>query len=149
MKSNLMKFGGGFTIIELILVIATIGVFASFVYFNYPGATKGARDARRMSDLKSYQVSLEFYAGKNAGLFPQSTGPTDLTNYCSVLGISANACLDDPKGGEYLYEANVQASAYTIYASLEKSGNYYVFCSNGKSGTTASAPSGGVCPVFN
>ena len=51
----------GFTLIELIVVIAIIGMLASIVMAVLVGAQKDARDKRRITDVKSLQNALELY----------------------------------------------------------------------------------------
>jgi prepilin-type N-terminal cleavage/methylation domain-containing protein len=49
----------GFTLIELMVVIAVIGVLASIAIINIPEAQKRARDAQRQADLRQLQTKLE------------------------------------------------------------------------------------------
>jgi len=51
----------GFTIIELIVVIAIIGLIAAIVLSSFDTVQKKARDARRVSDIESVQKALELY----------------------------------------------------------------------------------------
>lgn len=54
----------GFTLIELLVVIAIIGVMSSIVYSSISGARIKARDAKRLSDMRTMQMALEFYYDK-------------------------------------------------------------------------------------
>lgn len=51
----------GFTLIELLVVISIIGLLSSVVLVSVNSARAKARDAKRLSDLKQYQLALEFY----------------------------------------------------------------------------------------
>lgn len=137
----------GFTVIEILITLIVIGGIAAIVMINYPSATKKARDVQRMNDLKSYQTALEFWANKNGGVYPTSA-PVDIANLCTDLGMSSSGCPKDPKGGTYSYETDSGGLKYTIYSQQEQTSENYVVCSNGKSGDTATTPSGGVCPTF-
>ncbi len=60
----------GFTLIELLVVIAIISVLSSIVLSQLNEARAKARDARRISDLKSIQTALELYRTEN-GEYPR------------------------------------------------------------------------------
>jgi prepilin-type N-terminal cleavage/methylation domain-containing protein len=51
----------GFTIVELIVVVAVIGVLASIVMVNYSGAQAKARDTKRISQLTSIAEAITSY----------------------------------------------------------------------------------------
>jgi prepilin-type N-terminal cleavage/methylation domain-containing protein len=60
---------GGFTLIELMVVIAIIGVLASTVLANVSDARKSARDAIRLQDMKAMHTALERFYNDN-GMYP-------------------------------------------------------------------------------
>lgn len=51
----------GFTFIELMLVIAIMGILAVLITGNYVTSLKRGRDARRKGDLEQIQRALEMY----------------------------------------------------------------------------------------
>jgi len=56
----------GFTLVELVVVIAIIGILSSIVLASMDGARQSARDAKRVADIKNIQVALAlFYADNN------------------------------------------------------------------------------------
>jgi prepilin-type N-terminal cleavage/methylation domain-containing protein len=143
-----MKHKKGFTFIELIIVIALIGIIGSFFLLTFPSAQKKGRDTQRRSDLKQYQAVLERYANSNSSVYPAGSG--FMVTYCGVL--KTGACPDDPKGNPYEYVATASSLSYYIFAALEMpdtSGNtlYFVVCSNGTTGETDISPSGTNCPI--
>ena len=93
----------GFTIIELIVVIAIIGVLSSIVSANVIGLIRKARNAKRLIDVENYVKALQA-AYVDDGVYPAGD---DDQNYC-CLGISKNGnvcsysgtfvpvCSDDP-----------------------------------------------------
>lgn len=62
----------GFTLIEILVVIAIIGIILSILTVNFNEARKKSRDKARQSDLKSLQLAIETYKAQNNGLYPQA-----------------------------------------------------------------------------
>ena len=61
------KLQAGFTIIELLIVIAIIGILATLVLTNFQGAQAKGRDTTRKSDINSIYQKLEEYYNENGG----------------------------------------------------------------------------------
>ena len=70
----------GFTLIEMMVVIAVIGVLAATVIPSVQGVTMQARDARRKSDLNNIQWALESFYEEN-GYYPPSDCGWDCNGY--------------------------------------------------------------------
>lgn len=51
----------GFTLVELLVTIAILGVLSSIAIVVFRGVTAGVRDSRRISDLQSIKQALELY----------------------------------------------------------------------------------------
>lgn len=103
----------GFSLIELLVVISIIGVLVAVAVSSYTNAQIKARDARRRSDMKTIQATMEQY---------YSTAGTN--SYGSVTtSFSPNPVPTDPKPTFATYSTtNVVASAYCICAQLEETG---------------------------
>lgn len=63
----------GFTLIELMVVIAIIGLLASVVLASLSDARASARDAIRVQDMRSIHTALERYANDHGGTYPNPT----------------------------------------------------------------------------
>ncbi|MEZ4104242.1 MAG: prepilin-type N-terminal cleavage/methylation domain-containing protein [Candidatus Paceibacterota bacterium] len=64
MYTNWQKTGFGFTLLEILIVLAVIGILASMVLFNTADSGKQARDSQRQSDLRELQSAIELYKNK-------------------------------------------------------------------------------------
>ncbi len=63
----------GFTLLELLVVMAVIGILSAIVVATLSGARLKGRDAQRIGDIKRIQVALSLYYGKNDG-YPATIG---------------------------------------------------------------------------
>lgn len=59
----------GFTLIEILIVVAIISILASVVLVGLGPTQRAGRDARRISDLRQIQTALELYFNK-CGYYP-------------------------------------------------------------------------------
>lgn len=153
---NLIENYKGFTLLELLIVIAVIGVLARIVVVSFPAASKRARDATRRSDIKQYQTAMETYINRSTtGSFYANSGTPDSTD-CGTSNLKMSACPVDPKS-TWNYTLNSTATGYIIYAQLEQPNDstkpYFVVCSDGRVGECADpgaifacATGAGSCP---
>ncbi len=63
----------GFTLIELVVVIAIIGFLASVIFATMTNVRLDARDKRRIEDMKSLEVALNLYHNDH-NEFPRESG---------------------------------------------------------------------------
>ncbi len=153
MKSN--KTVSGFTLVELLIVMAILGVMITFVTITFSGSQKSARDANRKSDLSQYRTALEAFANQTDGLYPAHTSAVNADSLCGASELNlAIVCPVDPKTGtapySYRYISNgssgITATRYALFAYLERSANYWIMCSNGTTKGKTSAAVIGDCP---
>ena len=109
--------------IELLVVVAIIGVLTALVTVNLQDARERARDVRRKSDVKQIQNAFELYKNdQNPQAYPDSaTWSVDL-----VDGEYMKAVPTDPttvqisSWPDYSYD-QVTTLTYTLVACLENS----------------------------
>ncbi len=111
----------GFTLIEILIVVAIIAILASVVLVGLGPTQSLGRDARRLSDLHEVQNGLELYYNKG-GSYPVigagkwATLETALTS--DAIGI--NSVPNDPtSGATYQYGTDAAGTTYVIAAVLE------------------------------
>lgn len=68
--SGLHQYRSGFTLLELIVVVALIGVLSMLGASSYINSQKRGRDAKRTNDMKNIQNAFESYYGDNNGAYP-------------------------------------------------------------------------------
>lgn len=71
-KKLTQSLAAGFTLIELIVVMAIIGILVATVAGNFQTSRLKGNDARRKSDLRQIQSALETYLN-DTGLYPTAS----------------------------------------------------------------------------
>ncbi len=128
------KKKSGFTLLEMLVVIAIAAMILSFIFVSIRSAKQKSRDSKRESDAKQLQSILSIYAN-DRGLYPTCAaetiinGSTDClsTELVSSGAMQSNRLSTDPLqtgtcGGSnsyvYCYQS-ANGSTYTIRYSLE------------------------------
>ncbi|KXS45969.1 MAG: general secretion pathway protein G [Candidatus Frackibacter sp. T328-2] len=82
---NVAKREEGFTLIELMIVIAVLGILAGIAIPRFSGVQDKAEVAAVKSELKSIQTGLEMYNAEN-GEYPGNL--SDITSYVEIDGLN-------------------------------------------------------------
>ena len=102
-QTNSLGQKRGFTIIEVVLVLAIAGLIFLMVFIALPTLQKAQRDTQRRNDLSRIQTQLTAYAGSTRGKLPGNTDDTMLkgfvSGYLSGTGTSAGDDYQDPTTG--------------------------------------------------
>lgn len=121
--------GAGFTLIELIVVIAILGILATIGLTSFQTSQMKSRDARRKSDLEQVQRALEAYMNDYGNYPAANAGGIDGFLWGGEMKDAKDTLYmkqlpKDPRGNpEYCY-LTVAATPYTyykLYAKLENS----------------------------
>ncbi len=134
-----MRSKQGFTLAEIIIVVAIMSIIAGIVLFNVSTASKKSRDGDRQADLRTLQSAVELYKQKNGRYPERCTNATPAlaggwsgqsgTNYACVAGqqyiknlapefiraLPTDKKLLDANSG-YVYTTNVDGTVYKIMA---------------------------------
>ena len=117
----------GFTIIEILIVVAIIGLLASVVLVGLGSFRTRGRDARRIADLRETQNALELYYTKFQKYTPLGGGDswTSLTNSLVNAGIGISSISNDPLYPDKTYRYGVSGDGqnYVLAATLEDASN--------------------------
>ena len=128
----------GFTLIELRVVIAIIGILSAIGMVTYQAVNRNSRDAKRQADLKFIQGALEQYHADQffyplAILFGSTNPITNCTgnpNPCTVSKTYLNQVPSDPVANpQYSYvpspsgctnaAAGTKCTSYCMYSNFE------------------------------
>ncbi|HWT40824.1 MAG TPA: type II secretion system protein [Dongiaceae bacterium] len=77
---NTKHFNKGFTIIEVVLVLAIAGLIFLMVFIALPALQSGQRDTARKTDVGSVATAVSNYTANNRGAFPTTAQLTDPNN---------------------------------------------------------------------
>jgi len=122
---------GGFTIVELIVVIVVIGILAAITIVSYTGISSRATASALQADLASAKKQLNLYYVDN------SAYPTSLNaNNCPVLSgvIDTRYCLKPSSGNTFTYSPVVvigsNPQSFTLVAINTASTTKYTVTNN-------------------
>ena len=123
---NTKKTTTGFTIIEVVLVLAIAGLIFLMVFVALPALQKGQRDTARKNDVSIVSTAVSNYVSANRGSYPDSAR---LRGY--IDGLSSNT----PTTG-------VSIASYTTTTVSVKTGEIKVV-----TGATCGATAAGGAPT--
>jgi prepilin-type N-terminal cleavage/methylation domain-containing protein len=111
----------GFTLLEILVVIAIIGILASIIIFAIDKAKQSSRDAQRLSDMREVSGALELYYSDN-GQYP-ALPQADLAYPITPAGVARDwsDMLAILSAGQYLARAEKIQEQQTQQAVLAES----------------------------
>ncbi len=131
----------GFTIIEVVLVLAIAGLIFLMVFLALPALQRNQRDQQRTGDLGRLISAVQSYKSNNQGKRPLDMGgPTGSTN---IIGSTYLDNFRTPAGDDYVLTAGPTlagtATPSTTKPADEKTINYYInkTCSDAAAATTS------------
>lgn len=174
-----MRRSRGFTLIEVLVVVAIIGILSALIYSGFSTVRQSARDQQRKTDLKEMQLAIERYKAQE-GRYPESCRGADIwsgvvnewfmcaggseeyilglvPDYIDKLPIDARASTYDETSSQgYLYKVNSDGSEYKLMAhwTVEKDtiGAYteeFARCPRQTGACTGVTPPTGIYAVYS
>ena len=132
----------GFTIIEVVLVLAIAGLIFLVVFLALPALQRGQRDTQRKQDLGKVMSQVTAYQSNSQGSLPTDWDGTFKSGYLTVN----SAAFADPSNGSTYTIASRNSTTGANVPTLIPAGSIWVYqgvtCANVSAGTgTISASS--------
>jgi type II secretion system protein G len=103
-----------FTLVELLSVIAIIGILAGLIIGIAGYASRKADRGRAIAEMERLRNALEEYRLER-GTYPQFTGAVTNAAFQSLTNYVTDLSFTDPWGNGYLY-TNVSKFSFTLYS---------------------------------
>ena len=115
------RSSAGFTLIELAIVIAILGILASLGVVKYVALSEKAREAATKSNLMAIRSAIAIYYGDREGVWPDVLGTTAnyaFSNYLEVIppvvakhsGVGSGT-VESPSGNSIYHTTNENITA--------------------------------------
>ena len=118
-----IKSTGGFTMVELIVVVAIIGVIASMAIPTFAGYRARGKDAAVLSQVRSVASCEDLYHDEH-GAYTASLNDLTVYNVVPTAGVTCALSLIDKSG-------NPDSSAFRLTAThVDGTGKVYVWMSD-------------------
>ncbi len=139
----------GFTIIEVVLVLAIAGLIFLMVFIALPALQRNQRDTARKADVGAVSSAVVSYTGNNRGKFPLTAGlasyvteksenttdinvalpaspPVDVTAADGVITVTDKSTCGESSATRQVLVASTSRK-FTVVTKLESGGGAY-FC---------------------
>ena len=128
----------GFTIIEVVLVLAIAGLIFLMVFVALPALQRSQRDTQRRQDYADFSAAISSYITNNNGRLPTTTTTLEADRYINSTG-------EDPNGTKYtiqIVEATNALDSSSIAEPTEGVVVLYTHANCDETGATGNAAPG-------
>lgn len=106
----------GFTIIEVVLVLAIAGLIFLMVFIALPALQRNQRDTQRKNDLSRAQTAVNNYQSNNRNNLP-GTDSAAWNSFATSYLKSGGDTFEDPARGAYTFQVSNAASDTLTFAN--------------------------------
>ena len=121
------KANRGFTIIEVVLVLAIAGLIFLMVFLAWPALQRSQRDTQRRSDVTRFVSQVNSYATNNKGSIPK-TDTGSINSFLDSYMKRGNGEFKDPQtgnnDGENIVAKSGSPRSFAVKVQLEGSGAF-------------------------
>lgn len=110
MSNNIKKRSDGFTIIEVVLVLAIAGLIFMMVFIALPALQRSQRDTQRKNDLSRAITAITNYSSNNRGALPTLDAAGGVSFVSKYLTTGGDTFVD-PSGTDYILNSTITLSA--------------------------------------
>jgi len=104
----------GFTLVEIMIVVAIIALLAAIAIPNFLGARRNAAEAAAQATLRAISTAYESYATRSGGDYNVPVGTLVAQNYLNKDYVTD--CTDSHPCQGYSYTCTPEATGYTCTA---------------------------------
>ncbi len=114
-----------FTLLEMLVVVGIIAILVSIGTSSYSTAQKKARDAKRKSDLRTFQSAMEQCYAVNSFAYPTITGSgtTSIAEDCTAA-TGPDLTITDPSTKTYTVSSTT--TTYSVDITLEDGSTFSI-----------------------
>ena len=102
----------GFTLVEIMIVVAIIALLAAIAIPNLLQARRAANDVAAKATVRSLMVAAETYSTANSGLYP-----ANVSQLVTYITSGATYCTGTPLVQGFTYTCTLTAGGYSIQAA--------------------------------
>ncbi|MDB5183070.1 MAG: hypothetical protein JWO47_854 [Candidatus Saccharibacteria bacterium] len=135
----------GFTIIEVLIVLAIAGLIMLIVFLAVPALQRNSRNTQRKSDVTAILGAASEYVTNNGGKLPAATGAFNTV----FVNSNVNLGFYLPANVKYNYSAAARASAPAVAAGNDAVTVYNYLKCNGNVATITGASARSLASLYN
>ncbi|MBQ3431114.1 type II secretion system protein [Candidatus Saccharibacteria bacterium] len=133
----------GFTIIEVVLVLAIAGLIFLMVFIALPNMQRSQRDTQRRNDYSALSANMTQYMTNNNGSLPSALTSADSIKYINTTGNDPNGLTYELKAKSCKNDSSAKCGITLTPADKENASTVYVItnaqCEAGEPKTSKSS----------